>query len=350
MKMLTAVILSALSAYPALAQNTPQQWSFVTTSESAPNAIPLSDSSGNPFPCTGQDPDNINDPNPNCYNPLIVTTDWTVASLLGVVTSATPATNFTLTNSNCTAQTFVTNTSISVVDLLGVVYRATFEVTLDNGATITFQGQLSLSSSHFAGTFTSTGACMNGDSGNFEAVLFPQVNATYSGQFETSSGGQGVSISLATDSSFSVTGTVTPAPDASTCFSNMTIATPLANVVSASFASGDVILAVASDNSGNVVAFIASNTDVNGDTLANDGLYITYVGVAGSCAGISETDAPFEKERSIRHHRRLRIRARDICLNDEARTATDDERNHFGVDCDFQGGGRRDGNASPHRR
>ncbi len=55
---------------------TPQQWTFITTSESAPNVPPLTDSSGNPFPCGSQDPDNINDSNPNCYNPLMFTTDW----------------------------------------------------------------------------------------------------------------------------------------------------------------------------------------------------------------------------------------------------------------------------------
>jgi hypothetical protein len=35
-----------------------QQWTIVTTSESAPNAPPLTDASGKPYPCSGQNPDN----------------------------------------------------------------------------------------------------------------------------------------------------------------------------------------------------------------------------------------------------------------------------------------------------
>ena len=264
--------------------------------------MPLFDTNGNPYPCTGQSPDNASDANPNCYDPLIVTTDWTVTTLLGVITAESSDTPFTLTNSSCSASGFVTNTSLTETGLSGL-YTATFTVTLDNGATVTFQGQLSLSSSQFTGTFSSTGACMNADSGNFTATLFPQVDATYSGQFETSSGGQGVSITLATDSNFNVTGTVTPASNANACFSDMTIATTLANSYSSSYASGDVLFAVASDSSGNVVMFTASNTDANGETLANSGLYITYYGMAGACAGVYEVDAPFEKvhESAPRH-------------------------------------------------
>jgi hypothetical protein len=318
MKALTIALMLAASAFSAAAQAMPQQWTFTATSESAPNAIPLFDTSGNPYSCTGQNVDNVNDPNPNCYNPLEITTDWTLTELFGVVTSVTSNTPDTLTNSACSTNSSVVGTSISETNILGLLYQATFSVTFANGATITFKGNVTLGGTQFTGTFTSTGSCMGGDSGNFIATLFPAVNATYVGQFETSSGGQGVTINLATNSNFNLTGTVTPALNATTCFSNMTIASPLANSFAASFASGDVLVAIASDNSGSVVGFIASNTDANGKVLANDGLYFTYLGMAGACSGIFEMDAPFRKERRMSpRHRRHRTRTEIRTLFDK---------------------------------
>jgi hypothetical protein len=309
MKALATALLLAVCAFSASAQTAPQQWTFTATSESAPNAIPLLDASGNTLPCAGQNIDNSSDPNPNCYNPLEVTTDWTLTEVLGVVTSVTSNTPDTLTNSTCSADSSVVGTSVSETNIIGLLYRATFSVTFANGATITFTGNLTLGGTQFTGTFASTGSCMGSDSGNFTATLFPAVNAAYVGQFDTSSGGQGVTINLATNSNFNLTGTITPALNATTCFSNMTIASPLANSFAPSFASGDVLVAVASDSSGNVVEFIASNTDANGQVLASDGLYFTYLGVAGACSGIFETDAPFRKERRTPpRHRRYRTR------------------------------------------
>ena len=75
----------------------------------------------------------------------------------------------------------------------------------------------------------------------------------------------------------------------------MTVGTPLANSYGASIASGDILETYASDASGNVVAFIMSNTDANGAVLPNGGLYVTYLGLAGACTGISGTDVPFMK-------------------------------------------------------
>jgi hypothetical protein len=300
---LALAVLVGCCAIPARGQNSePQQWTFVATSESAPNALPLFDANGNLYACTGQSPDNGSDSNPNCYNPLVVTTDWTITTTLGIVTSASSHTPLTLTNSSCSTSSFVTNTSLSETGILGL-YTATFAVTLDSGATITFAGNVSLSSTQFTGTFSSTGACMKANSGNFTATLLSQVNAAYAGQFETSSGGQGVTIALATDSNFNLTGTVTPASGANTCFSNMTIGTPLANSYADSFATGDTLFAVASDSAANVVSFTATNSDANGKTLASNGLYFTYYGVVGACAGVYEQDAPFEKvqERTPRH-------------------------------------------------
>jgi hypothetical protein len=272
-----------------------QQWTIVTSSESAPNAAMLTDNNGNPYPCSGQNPDNSGDANPNCYNPLVITTDWHAPTLPGGGTNATMLAD-TITNSSCSAMGNVT--SITTTGYLpSGAYSAVVTVVLDNGATITFTGTSSSNSSQFSGTFTSTGTCMKGDSGSFTATMFPTVAGMYDGSFESNSGGSSSSVQmgLATDWNFNVTGSIAPMAGASVCFSNLTVATPLANTYGASMASGDVIEAFGSDSSGNVVAFIASNTDANEKPLADGGLYVTYVGLAGACTGVSGTDVPFRK-------------------------------------------------------
>jgi hypothetical protein len=92
-----------------------------------------------------------------------------------------------------------------------------------------------------------------------------------------------------------VAGQITPIAGAPICFSNLTIATPLANTYGSSVASGDVIEAIGSDSTGNVVAFVASNTDENEKALPGGGLYVTYAGLKGACTGVSGTDVPFSK-------------------------------------------------------
>ena len=297
---------------------TPQQWTFVTTSESAPNVPPLTDSSGNPFPCGSQDPDNINDSNPNCYNPLMFTTDWR-ASAAAIGGTTYPVMPNSLTNSGCSASGYVTNINVSGYLPTGS-YSATVTMTLDNGATIVFTGSPSADNGQFSGTFASTGSCMAGDSGTFTATLFPAVNGSYTGSFESTTGGPSASVqmNLASDANFNVTGTVTPVSGANVCFSAMTVASLTANAYGPSMASGDVLEAFASDNTGNVVAFLLSNTDQNGQVLANGGLYVTYFGIAGACNGISGTDVPFR--RILRGMRpRLPVRPRRVAKHSPMR-------------------------------
>ncbi len=270
-----------------------QQWTVVTTSETVPNASPLTDGNGNPYPCSGQSPDNSGDSNPNCYNPLVVTTDWkatptpTSSSIAAVLAN-------TFSNSNCT--TPITSFSVTGYSNVGA-YSAVITVGFQSGDTITFTGASSTNSNQFSGTFSSTGSCMAGDSGAFTATLFAPPSGTYSGSFESSTGAPPatVQMALSTDSNFNVAGSFTPASGAAVCFSNMTVGTPLANSYGASIASGDILETYASDASGNVVAFIMSNTDANGAVLPNGGLYVTYLGLAGACTGISGTDVPFMK-------------------------------------------------------
>ena len=272
-----------------------QQWTIVTTSESAPNASALTDASNQPFPCSGQSPDNLGDANPNCYNPLVVTTDWQVPTIPGGGTIATMLAN-SFTNSHCSAQGNLTAIGITGYQPTGA-YSAIITMTLDNGATITFTGASSSNANQFSGTFVSTGACMAGDTGSFTATLFPTVAGSYMGSFETPnvSTAATVQMALQTDWNFNVTGSINPVNGAAVCFSNLTVGTPLAASYGPSMASGDVIEAIGSDNSGNVVVFVASNTDANANPLPNGGLFVTYVGVAGACTGVTGTDVPFRK-------------------------------------------------------
>ncbi len=272
-----------------------QQWTMVTTSESAPNAAPLTDANGNPYPGGGQNPDNPGDANPNCHNPLVITTDWHAPTIPGGGTTATLLAN-TLTNSGCSdlgGATSITTTGY----LPSGAYTAVVTVVLDYGATITFTGASSPNSSQFSGTFTSTGTCTGSDSGSFTATLFPTVTGMYSGSFESTTGGANtnVQMGLTTDWNFNVFGSITPTGGAPVCFSNLTVATPLANTYGPSMASGDVIEAFGSDSAGSVVAFIASDTDADANPLPDGGLYVTYTGLAGACTGISGTDVPFKK-------------------------------------------------------
>jgi hypothetical protein len=307
----TAFLMTTIATLAQAVQNTPQQWTIVTTRESAPNAFPLLDANGNPYSCNGQNMDNSNDSNPNCYNPLVVTTDWTVTTEFGIATNVAMVPANTFTNSSCSAMGGVTSITLAGYDIFGF-YQATVTMVLDNGAKITFIGDPSVDSNQFSGSFISTGTCLKNDSGQFTATLFPAVNGTYVGSFENSNGGPSanVSVTFKTDSAFNVTGTVSASKSANLCFSTLTIGTPLANTFEPSIVSGDMLEAIASDSSGNVVAFIASNTDANGKTLPNNGLFMIYEGLAGSCSGISGVDIPFKKVESApapKHHNPHRV-------------------------------------------
>ena len=293
--LIAAVLATALAAFAQI-EKTPQQWTIVATQESAPNAFPLFDANGNPYLCPSQNGNDSKNQNPDCHNPLVVATDWTVTSEVGVATSVTTVPQNTLTNSSCSALGGVTSIGVTGYDILGS-YQASVIVLLDNGATITFTGNPAADSNQFSGTFHSTGACMKNDSGQFTATLFPAVNGTYSGSFENSNEGPSASVSATfkTDSAFNVTGTISAAKSANLCFSTLTIGTPLGDTFEPSIAMGDVLVAIASDSTGNVVGFIVSNTSANGKPVANGGLSIGYEGLAGACSGISGTDITFEK-------------------------------------------------------
>jgi hypothetical protein len=311
---LTIATLGTISTHAqgVLGKVVPQQWTIVTTSESSPNAIPIDmTATGVPDPCTTGQNDNSNDSNPSCYNPLVVTTDWQLSTTFAFQTISSPILANTFTNSACSMSGGVQNVTVNGLDFFGYLYSATITVTLfdNNGGldTIIFQGQQSSNGSQFSGSFTSTGSCMHNDKGTFTAALFPAINGTYQGSFETNgsfttsnSKDSAVSITFSTDSNFNVTGSVVAAKGSGLCFSNLTIATPLADTYAPSIASGDMLEVIATDNFGNVVLFMASGTNGNGlpegnDQNGNPKLYLTYSGFAGACSGISGVDVPFSK-------------------------------------------------------
>lgn len=313
--LLAAILVAACATFAQ--STTPQQWTIVTTSESTANADPISYTAAGVYnPCTTGQNDNASDSNPNCFNPLTITTDWNVTSN-NVVASVLAN---TFTNSSCSVAGMAQTLTVTNYKLNGS-FTPTVTVTMTDGSgatdTITFTGAKGSDSTQFGGTFTSSGSCTKSDAGNFTATLFQTINGTYNGSFETNgsfnqSGAGNVAIALATDSSFDVTGTVSASSNSGLCFSNLTIATALANTYVPSFATGDTLVFAGSDSSGNVVVFTASGTSGTGqqegtNAQGNQILYLTYYGLAGACSGISGVDVPFSKVTisSVPRHARL---------------------------------------------
>jgi len=312
---LLAAILVATCATFA---QTPQQWTIVTTSESTANADPISYTAAGVFsPCTTGQNDNASDTNPDCFNPLTITTDWSVGT---GTNSVTPVLDNTFTNSSCSFSGGAQTLTVTGYKLNGSFTPVVTVTLIDNtGATdtITFSGGKGNDSTQFSGTFTSSGSCMHGDAGNFTATLFQTISGTYNGSFESNGSfnqiGTGtVNVLLATDSNFDVTGTVAASSNSGLCFSNLTIATTLADTYAPSIATGDALLFLATDPSGNVLLFTASGTSGTGqqegtNSQGNQILYLTYYGMAGACTGISGVDVPFSKVglQSVPKHGRI---------------------------------------------
>lgn len=306
--LLAAILAASCATFAQGGFSIPEQWTIVTTSESTANAVPISYTAAGVYsPCTTGQNDNSGDSNPSCFNPLTITTDITASGSFSNMTM-TPVVANTFANSSCSASGGVQNITATGYSVASS-YSAKLVVTLidGNGATntITYTGTSSNNYAQFSGTFASTGPCMKADKGNFTATLFQTISGTYKGSFETNGsfgeGGSGsVTIALATNSSFDVTGTVAALSNSGLCFSNLTIATTLANTYTPSFASGDTLEFVATDSSGNAVLFTASGTSGTGQQEGTNGqgnqmLYLTYTGLAGACSGKSGVDIPFSK-------------------------------------------------------
>jgi hypothetical protein len=259
---------------------------------------------GNTTPATGQwtiVASNETSPNTIDGGPLQIITDWTsngAAKSLAI----TPVLANTFTNSTCSASGQPA-ALMADVDPNG---KPSVVVTLDNGQQVVFSGTNSGTSSQFSGTFTSTGGgCTQADSGNFTATLYQPLLGSITGTVQSYAGtnSTNVTMNLSIDSNFNVTGTVKAANKP--CMANLTINGPAAQAYGPSFASGDTETILASDNSGNVVGFVISATDANGNFLFPpwpSQMYVTYDVVAGTCSGDAGTDAPFHQvQNGVKH-------------------------------------------------
>lgn len=242
--------------------------------------------------------------------PLQFITDWTATNGEKKKTTVAPVLAYTYTNSGCSASGQPADFTVRVSKTHDHqdVKEITLVVTVDDGQTYTFTSTKT-GSLQFSGTFTSSGGgCTQADSGDFTATLYSPLNATFSGTIESYAGTNPVdmTMTLNTDSNFNVTGNL-QAPD-NPCMADLTINGAAAQQYGPSFATGDVMLLFASDNNGNVVGFVVSATDQNGNMLNPpwpQQVYITYDVLAGACSGDNGTDAPFHRVQSqpVKHVR-----------------------------------------------
>src|ERR1700730_16081677 len=100
--------------------------------------------------------------------PLQLITDWTTSNAKSNSATIAVVLANSFTNSNCSAS--------GQPAALAVTYsnsKATIVMTLDNGQQVTFKGNNGGASSHFSGSFSSSGGgCTKADSGNFTATHY----------------------------------------------------------------------------------------------------------------------------------------------------------------------------------
>jgi hypothetical protein len=271
---LTGILLTALAAF-AQAPAT-GQWDIVASKETAENTV-----------------DNT---------PLQFITDWTTTTSNNT-TTVNPVVANTFTNSSCSALGGVANLTVAYNSSSKI---ATVVVTLDYGQQVTFTSSQTTGSSEFTGTFTtSSGGCTNGDSGNFTAKLYQPLSGTMTGTIESymQTNTVDVTVQLSVASNFNVTGSFTATNK--TCMANLTINGTAAQAYGPSIATGDVLIVYASDTTGDVVGFIFSATNADGEMLSPpwpQTAYVTYMVLAGPCSGNGGTDAPFHQVEDLTPH------------------------------------------------
>jgi hypothetical protein len=174
----------------------------------------------------------------------------------------------------------------------------TFQINVDGGESYTMTGNLSGDGTTVTGTavqYNSGSAnCGVNDAGQgFTATLYNSASGTYTGSFTPDAGGSAfdATITLAEDTNFNLTGTVTATGNP--CFASLVVDSS----TFASFASGNIVEFFGTDGSGDLVGFIGNtggSADIEGDTTWLN-LYVTAVVYGGACNGQSYTDAPFHR-------------------------------------------------------
>ena len=308
-----------LTIHPDSGSITYQQWILNVTSESTPNAVPISspaygDPSGN---CTYSQSALSLLP---CYNPLRIAFDVVLPANFTISTSSSSpstipiaslggtgsANLLTITNSIDSTDGGVAGLAVTAY-CSGTTLNVAITLTNEDNSVFRFTGSALLVipcgfSVATAGTLNSS---TTGDTGNFS--LTPQyiISGSYQGNFSdndgwfSSSGSSTFTSTVNTD--FSASGTVTVAArqicSAQTSTLSLSSAGALAqaNGIQPSLPGisvGDTLELAASDAT-TLIWFVASDENYIGNTLGNGYIFVTGYVVSGTCAGTYFYDAPF---------------------------------------------------------
>jgi len=317
-RLLVAALLVFGFAGIANAQYTQSQWLIVTSSESAPNAMPMSG-------CTKQNPDSPS--SGSCYNPLILLFDldtpygfsWTQQA---AVLSPDGSNVLSMTNSNGSNDGGAT---ITVKESSGVY---TVTATNEDGSVFVFKATAGPDPMY--GTFTSSGGGSHNDSGSvaiYNNVVMPtggypngvfDQNYTPSGSTSATEIGATASFgSSPLESNFSLkTVTLTPAhlsgktdvcwaTKTGASYNTFSTADSLAQTFGPSYVTGDLVNLLLGDGKGTVL-YVQLTPGSDSDGVFADGSnpdsnsteYVSYYVLASQqagCTGSYGNDVPFHR-------------------------------------------------------
>jgi hypothetical protein len=313
------------------------QFLIVTTTESAPNAVPPAAGAG--IYGNTNDPSNCSvasdDSSANCYDPLYFTFDAITVSMpidgttLPVTLANLPATGMS-GNNNLLENTNSLGSSDGGVTTLSASFGCPasgmigqISVTEEDGSTWTFTVDPSNSCSPtlsfpITGTFTSSGGMSGNDTGTFSMYVYPNANfaGMYTGTFDGSTnpgtGATTSNIDFSIDpTTFAVTGTLgltgeslgacQPSSDTfSTALAISQLPTDaLVSTNVAGFTTGGMLFMIVTDAAGNQEWATGSVTDANNILLPSNQLFWTAYGESGECLGIYSWDKIFTKKSTM---------------------------------------------------
>jgi hypothetical protein len=308
-----------LTVHPDSGSITYQQWILNVTSESTPNAVPVSspaygDPGGN---CTYSQSALSLLP---CYNPLRIAFDVVLPANFTISTSSSSPSTIPVASLGGTgsANLLTVTNSIDSTDggVTSIVVTAYCSgTTLNVAITLTNEDN---SVFHFSGgatlvipcgfTVASTGTLSSsttGDTGNFQLVPQYVISGSYQGDFNDNDGWFSTlgnsTFTSSVNTDFSATGTVSVAPgeicSAQTSTLSLSSAGALAQANGVQpglpgISVGDT-LELAASNSNTLIWFVASDENYIGNTLGAGYIFVTGYVVSGTCAGTYFYDLPF---------------------------------------------------------
>jgi hypothetical protein len=346
--MILALVIVGISASARAQSTTQTQWILVTTSETQPNAFPVSvELNGTSINCSGTNPDNQGaqdvgkvGPVGDCYNPLIVTFNLTVplakrsngeycrsSDSWNAAASSLPGNGFTdisRTTNSIDSPSDLMPPSPDVTSINVDCFGGYYIVTVTNADTSIFTFYMNGGSDPISGIFASTGGSSKRDSGAalaYEGVVLPA--STYTGTFDNNFAADGVTpentnstatIAFGTptlSSDFAYTSAVTlTETSGNVCFfanhKTLTSTDPSALASGPNYVTGDFSVINVGDGTGTVVTlFFSPGSGPNGEfgdganPDSNTSEFVTYVvsstggSVPSSCSYTSGYDAPF---------------------------------------------------------